>query len=811
METLVFTDAQNYIYDFIANQAGNGIIDAVAGAGKTTTLMGCVDHISDLSDVVYCAFNASIRKEIRRKFHEAHKNIEVATIHSLGYKLLRTKRNYRLDDFKYKEIIKSQEFLKSLEPEMDVILRLHGYPEVKVLRTMEEQRNSLDWEDKNNLNEALQEVNRIKERLLDINQKYRCTLEQDNVERYDAMIKHFGIISKSEQLESSYCDVVKAYFIMHQKLLKEGNSIAESNGIIDYTDQLYLPSLWNLTAQKQYGFVFVDECQDLSRAQVGIVKKYLREDGRLLAVGDPYQAIYGFAGADCDSFQRVKDSFNCTLLKLTDCFRCPQDVIKRAQVLRKDIKGFKQESGKIYEIPYREVVVNIKEGDMVLCRTRLPLRDLALKLISKNFKVKIHPDELDEFLGDYSHYFTSQEQCTVLNDDTIEEFFKHVKERNRKRIAAEKQNVDPVLRKIEIREEVATMEETIDFLKRKYFDWHLNTLEYLLRQLKQMLSCPGEEAIRLSTIHRAKGLENSRVFILDYDKIQPIRELEWENTQELNLHYVALTRSKEELYLCWSQEYTERDEPDEEVQPALPINTDHEDVLADELEAAESQAYLDTLVTKVQDRSIGFTVKILPIQRIQRIPEKFYSFGQQEDTPFGVLNNTVWQKAKYWAVYNNLQDTEYAIENIICNSWRDDYYISTPNGIEVYYGDYNKSRQYTFRPHGNCVNAEQLIVYLNDESNYVINVEYNPTNDGFGIIHQVIESECRELSICNTNVYQESYTLVYCFKTPLSYAYIKLLYNKYKTITCIMPFSTLGEEDEMLVKLLESLKHIWQA
>ena len=246
--------------------------------------------------------------------------------------------------------------------------------------------------------------------------------------------------------------------------------MAISHGIIDFTDQIYLPFIMNLTAQKKYGFVFVDECQDLSKAQVKVVEKYLREDGRLLAVGDPYQAIYGFAGADCNSFQRVTDSFNCTILGLTDCFRCPRNVILLAQSLRSDIKGFKDYPGKIFKIPNREVLINIKEGDLVICRTRLPLRALALKLINNDFKVKIHPDELQEFMGDYKKNFTPQELRKVLNDDIIEQFFEHAKVRNQKRITHENQNADAIIRKILIKEEVDTMVTTLDFLKKKYFD-----------------------------------------------------------------------------------------------------------------------------------------------------------------------------------------------------------------------------------------------------------------------------------------------------------------------------------------------------
>lgn len=845
------TEAQLNIYNFVKNGTGNGIIDAVAGAGKTTTLIGCVSHIPNVNDVIYCAFNTSIRKELQQKFKDANQNVKVSTIHALGFQMLRTVKNFRLDDYKYNHIITEPQFFDTLISEIDKILGYHSYPTVAELRQLEERRNILDWNEKNDLNEGQQYVGKIIRRLLDINQKYRCTLEEDDVTCYDAMIRHFGIIPYYEQGMSTYNDEVVAYFHMHQKLIKEGNSMAISHGIIDFTDQIYLPFILNLTAQKKYGFVFVDECQDLSKAQVKVVEKYLREDGRLLAVGDPYQAIYGFAGADCNSFQRVAKAFNCTVLGLTDCFRCPQDVIRLAQSLRSDIKGFKEYSGKIYKIPNREVIINIKEGDLVICRTRLPLRALALKLINKDFKVKIHPDELQEFMGDYKKDFTPQELHRILNDDIIEQFFEHAKGRNKKRITRENQNTDAIIRKILIKEEVDTMVTTMDFLKKKYFDWHLNTLDNILKRLKLMLSNPSDDAIRISTIHRAKGLENNRVFILEYDKLPPTRELEWENIQERNLHYVALTRPKEELYLCGSQLITDSEEPDENAQSAIPINvvdvlpsksnlsasveisqtgevkgnTPNQVIAKESAQEVEvtynplvanvenieddgTTAFLETLASVTPSVSYA-PITFRPIQAIKKVPEKFYAFDEQDATPFEKLS-TPCQKAKYWAIFNNLQDTEFSIHNIVSSQHLDTYYINTPNGIEIYNGYYNKGGQYRFTPMGNCINAEQVMCYLEDESSYRIKFDYNPMNDGFDAVHQLIQAECQELNVCNTNIYSENYAMLYCLKTSTSHAYLRLTYNGRKIITAIAPFSTAGDNDTQLKTIIESLKHLWQ-
>ena len=93
--------------------------------------------------------------------------------------------------------------------------------------------------------------------------------------------------------------------------------------------------IWIPTASKlpmdTYKWVLVDEAQDLSAAQLRIIRSSLAEGGRMLAVGDPNQAIYAFAGADCNSFERVTELAGGTTLPLNVCYRCPKSHIKLAQ------------------------------------------------------------------------------------------------------------------------------------------------------------------------------------------------------------------------------------------------------------------------------------------------------------------------------------------------------------------------------------------------------------------------------------------------------------------------------------------------
>ena len=75
---------------------------------------------------------------------------------------------------------------------------------------------------------------------------------------------------------------------------------------IDFVDMIYQVAKRQLKL-KRYDFVFIDEIQDLNRAQQMIVKQLIKpKTDRFIGVGDPFQSIYGFAGADFESFDRMR-------------------------------------------------------------------------------------------------------------------------------------------------------------------------------------------------------------------------------------------------------------------------------------------------------------------------------------------------------------------------------------------------------------------------------------------------------------------------------------------------------------------------
>lgn len=88
------------------------------------------------------------------------------------------------------------------------------------------------------------------------------------------------------------------------------------------------------------------------------------------------------------------------------------------------------------------------------------------------------------------------------------------------------------------------------------------TVDSLLAKIALMFTEEGSNAgrVTLSTVHKAKGLEYDTIYILDKSKYMPSRYAKqpWQQVQERNLIYVAVTRARLHLiYInsdCWKTE-----------------------------------------------------------------------------------------------------------------------------------------------------------------------------------------------------------------------------------------------------------------
>ena len=86
---------------------------------------------------------------------------------------------------------------------------------------------------------------------------------------------------------------------------------------------------------------------------------------------------------------------------------------------------------------------------------------------------------------------------------------------------------------------------------------NLETTQDLIRTIEDLFAVE-DPAVSLSTIHRAKGLEADRVYVLRRDLMpHPMAKTDEARKQEANLEYVCYTRAKHELVLIDDDEEDE--------------------------------------------------------------------------------------------------------------------------------------------------------------------------------------------------------------------------------------------------------------
>lgn len=537
-----FTEEQKKVFNFVKFDSNHGIIDAVAGSGKTTTIIESASLINPKNNILFCAFNRSIRKEIQNKFIEKQLDrIVVKTMHALGYDILKSnsKLKYNLDNKKFNKII--DEFIK-VNPEnlINSLLKINQIDPAPTDKTEKEQLKKYLYF--------------IKNVLLDIINKYRLTLTKDSFEEFKNVIIHFNIFGEFKTSSKTFDKELQCYYEINKYILNKGIEFATRQSLIDYTDMLYLLYLWKLYPVRKFDLLFVDECLDLSNSQIAVALKYVKKDGRILSVGDPFQSIYGFAGADIESYNRLKGIPNTVRLSLSKCFRCPNDVIELAQNFREDIYPYQDKIGIIEKIDFEEVVEKVKKGNLIISRLKTPLLDLLFVLLNKEIKVEVHEDDVKDILNSIRFLFSKEE----LRQENIEPILEDARGRNIYFIEKNSKDIDDLEdREIYVVREIELLDAKLDLVK-KQLSRHIevDNINELLKKIENLISS-SEDAVKLSTIHRAKGLENETIFILDFDLLPLYRDdqKEWERMQERNLKYVALTRTKKILYLVNSRKF----------------------------------------------------------------------------------------------------------------------------------------------------------------------------------------------------------------------------------------------------------------
>ena len=115
LKRLEYSDYQLDIFDAVENGNDNIAINAVAGSGKTTTIVSACRRLKEKErNVIFLAFNKLIVEELKTKLKGF---AEVSTLHAFGYHILKKYYNHpqykmfiKVDDWKYHKYVKQNVF-----------------------------------------------------------------------------------------------------------------------------------------------------------------------------------------------------------------------------------------------------------------------------------------------------------------------------------------------------------------------------------------------------------------------------------------------------------------------------------------------------------------------------------------------------------------------------------------------------------------------------------------------------------------------------------------------------------------------------
>ena len=455
----------------------NAVINAYAGTGKTTTLLeGC--RRAPERSILVCAFNKRIAEELTTKAGDTR--IQAKTLHAIGFQCIKRFRDRLI-------LAKGTERADGLAKEVcgqrapDTILKL-----VSKLHTKAREMKP----------HATQPGE-----LIDIAVQFECE-------------------PGDEWANTAY---TLDYVCQKAVDAMEIASKVESGGTIDFSDMVFLP-VRNGWLVPMWDLAVVDETQDMTTAQLEIVQGVCR--GRIGVVGDRNQAIYAFRGADVESLDRLKAELNAVEMGLTVTYRCARAIVREAQRYVPDFEaGPDNPEGSVTTITGDKLVGAAAPGDFVLSRLNAPLVSVAMTLLRAGKRTRVAGRDIGAGLKTLVRKFKAR---------SVPEFLQRVsawEEREALRLKAAKRDSS----KIEaVHDQAEMLVSLADGAK---------NVDEITSRIDALFTDDGlgdQGLVTCSSVHRAKGLEANRVFVLR-------DTLRSNSVEEDNISYVAITRAKLEL------------------------------------------------------------------------------------------------------------------------------------------------------------------------------------------------------------------------------------------------------------------------
>ncbi len=142
------------------------------------------------------------------------------------------------------------------------------------------------------------------------------------------------LIGPSEYLATArgpMAEIVAEIYAAYQKLLRETGALDFDDLIWQTVELLKSSAEVRGKYQSQFKYIMIDEYQDTNAAQYNLLKLLLGERQNIAAIGDDWQSIYGWRGADFRNILRFETDYkNVTVIKLEQNYRSTKPILDAA-------------------------------------------------------------------------------------------------------------------------------------------------------------------------------------------------------------------------------------------------------------------------------------------------------------------------------------------------------------------------------------------------------------------------------------------------------------------------------------------------
>ena len=382
----------------------------------------------------------------------------------------------------------------------------------------------------------------------------------------------------------------------NQNKFKKDDKDYDFHQLRDFNDDFWYAGIYaDKIKWPKYDVVLADEVQDFNYMQKVMLQKLADNGSSVVAVGDPNQALYRFRGAENTSFHDLVDTLQKDHLKtnpndgnivhdvvqeMPSNYRSRQNII---DFVNSDTKVKNLKRGRDYskdnpdyhgEVTDKEIKIeeigshigdNMKNGRLdkstaLLARTNAPLVQASMELLKKGIPFTVIGRN---FASEMVSYFKNLIRELGFDDYTPVDILIDKEDESGKLsnfLNAQKEKFSKQATKKsylkELQENINAILSICYIAKEK--DPNIKNVDGVVKWIGKLFKNntknedDGEDLdhVVLTTVHKSKGFEFDRVYLLDPSNFpHPRAKLEADLDQEENAKYVAYTRAKDELHI----------------------------------------------------------------------------------------------------------------------------------------------------------------------------------------------------------------------------------------------------------------------